>query len=306
MKELLKKTLSYKIFRSCRRQIWKSISRNNPKKYVGIIYKAKLGKAMNWNNPKDINEKINWMKIYTDTSLWSLLADKYAVRKYVSDKGLDKILIPLIGVWKSANDIDWDSLPNQFVMKMNNGSGDILICKDKTTLNTEYYVKRFNQLLSIPYGIDSGEPHYSSISPLIIAEELLDASKQDFSSTSLIDYKIWCFNGIPHHVWCSYNRSKDSVEVEVHDLDWNYHPEHSVSVRYYKEGKGKIPKPSNLDDLLSIASTLSKGFKQVRVDLYIVDNTIYFGEYTFTSDGGYMDFYTDDFLLEMGQQFTLK
>ena len=277
----------------------------SPKLLASIEYYHVFKRRLRWNKPLDINEKINWLKFNSDTSLWSVLADKYRVRDYIENKGLGDMLVKLYGKWDSANEIDWDSLPDRFVMKVNNGSGDILVCRDKSMLNQQKVLCDFEGLLKKRFNNQNSEPHYQSMPPCIIAEELLDCTKQPIETSSLIDYKIWCFNGKPHHVWVCYNRTPTSVEVGTYDLDWNYHPECSVFTSHYRESKYRIPKPESLQKMLEAAAILSEGIPQVRVDLYEVGGKPYFGEMTFTSAGGFMDFYTDEFLEEMGSHVEL-
>lgn len=267
-------------------------------------YKFFMHKRINLDNPKDLNEKINWLKLHSDYQLWSDLADKYKVRDYIKSKGLNDILIPLYGVWNNANEIDFSKLPESFVLKTNHGSGDVEIVRDKESVNFGHIVNKLNKFLQMPYGISSGEPHYLFIKPKIVAEALLIPAEN--YSSSLVDYKIWCFNGKPHHIWACYNRTKSEVKVETRDLEWNHHPEYSVFNHHYVDGGGRIPKPKNLERMLEIARILSEGFKEVRVDLYNQEGKIYFGEMTFTGNGGYMDFYTNEFLLEMGELIDLK
>lgn len=277
----------------------------NPKLLASVEYFHTFKSFLNWSNPKDLNEKINWLKFNTDTSLWTICADKYKVREYVKNKGLETSLVKLYGKWDRAEDIDWDSLPEKFVMKVNNGSGDIFVCQDKQKIDTTEYTTIFSNLLKKSFGNFNGEPHYASMKPCIIAEELLDCTKQPIKTDTLIDYKIWCFNGKPYCVWACYNRHKDNVEVGTYDLDWNYHPEYSVFTNHYIESTQILPKPQSLIEMLKIAEVLSEGFPQVRVDLYEVDGHPYFGEMTFTSSGGFNNFYTKEFLLAMGKQITL-
>lgn len=255
-------------------------------------------------SPQDINEKINWEKLNGDYKRWALLADKYRVREYITSKGLKDILIPLYGVWDSADKIEFDCLPDSFILKTNGGSGDAVIVKDKNSIDIHEIVKKINRFLRMPYGVHSGEPHYLFIKPKVIAEKLLEPIES--FSTSLIDYKIWCLNGVPSYIFVCYSRSKQEVKVETYDLDWKHHPEYSVFNDHYVNGGGKVPKPQNFDRMLEIARILAEGFKQVRVDLYNIDGHIYFGELTFTSNGGYMDYYTPDFLLEMGKNIDLN
>lgn len=278
----------------------------NPKLLASVEFFYSFHRFLNWKNPKDLNEKINWLKFNSDTSLWTLCADKYRVRQYIVDKGLSEILVDIYGVWDNAESISWDGLPDKFVMKVNNGSGDVLICKDKSKLDIPYYESVFDKLMHKDFGDYNGEPHYANIKPCIIAEELLDCTKQSIETDTLIDYKIWCFNGKPFCVWACHNRHKDSVEVGTYDLNWNYMPKASVFTEHYKESSKILPRPKSLDKMIEYAAILSDGFPQVRVDMYEVDGNPYFGEMTFTSAGGFMDFYTKDFLKEMGDLVDLS
>ena len=259
----------------------------------------------NFEHPKDVNEKINWLKFYGDTSKWSVFADKYAVREYVSESGFDDILIPLIGKWDSVDEIDWDSLPDQFVMKCNNGSGDVIICKDKARLDIEATKQHFKKCIKEKLSIVSGEPHYASIKPCIVAEKLLDSSMQPCNSTSLVDYKIYVFDGVPKFIWCTYNRKGYYAEVATYDIDWNFHPEWSVWTKHYMMPRQELPKPRCFDYLMKVAGRLGAGLPLVRVDLYIVGDKVYFGEMTMTPQGGYMDYYTREFLDIMGEMVVL-
>lgn len=264
-----------------------------------------MHKWPHFKNPRDLNEKINYLKFYGDTSKWPRLADKYAVRQYISDMGLGSILVKLYGKWDNVNEIDWDMLPNQFVMKCNNGSGDVLICKDKSTLNIESTKQYFDKMLHRKFGLTSGEPHYALIKPCIIAEELLDSSNQAGNSTSLIDYKIWCFNGNPHSVMVCYNRQQYHANVGVYDLHWQYHREYSIFTSHYKESKQQLPKPVCFEEMLKISRKLATGFPILRVDLYEVNGKVYFGELTFTSQSGCMDYFSQHFLNETGKLINL-
>lgn len=253
-----------------------------------------------FENPKDINEKINWLKFYGDTSMWVTLADKYAVRKYIEDLGMGEHLVKLYGKWDKAEDIDWESLPEKFVMKGNAGSGDVVICHDKSQLDKKKVTNYFACILKKTFGEVSGEPHYARIKPCIIAEELLDSSTQPCNSTSMVDYKIWCFDGEPKWTWCTWNRAKYNANVAIYDMNWQFHPEWSIWTSHYMMPEIQMPKPACFDKMMDVARKLSAGFPQVRVDLYEVNGHIYFGEYTFSSQGGFMDFYTQNFLDLMG------
>lgn len=299
MKQTIKSIL-HPLISPIHQRLMLNIGYFSPKTLANIQYKRGFKKNINWENPHNINEKINWLKFNSDTSAWSRLADKYKVREYICSCGLEDMLVKLYGKWDNAKDIDWDNLPNEFIMKTNNGSGDVLICRNKAELNTEKATRHFDKMLNNKFGNFMAEPHYNKIRPCIIAEELLDNKKQDITSSSLVDYKIWAFDGKPAYIWVCYNRTPHSVNVGVYDLDWNFHPEYSISTSHYILSDKKIPKPKSLNRMLQAAAIISKGFPELRVDLYEVDGKPYFGEMTFSSAAGFNDFYTDEFLNILG------
>lgn len=277
-----------------------------PIRVAKLRYMYIMHKWPHFEHPTDLNEKINYLKFYGDTSNWPMLTDKYVVRKYLESIGLGDTLVKLYGKWDSVEDIDWSSLPDKFVMKCNNGSGDVLICKDKAKLDIEATKRYFDKMLHREFGVISGEPHYAQIKPCIIAEELLDASTQPCGSSSLVDYKIWCFNGKAHSVFCCYNRKQYHANVGVYDLNWRYHPEASIFTKHYIMGQQLLPKPICLDKMIELAEKLSVGFPILRVDLYEVNGHVYFGELTFTSQSGCMDYFSKKFLNETGALINLN
>ncbi len=276
------------------------IKRYYPFFWSRILYKRNLGKVTNFNAPKDLNEKIQWLMFYTDTSVWSQLADKYAVRQYVKEKVGDNILIPLLGKWDSAEAIDFENLPEKFVMRPNNGSYDTIICKNKSMVDCEEIRKRMAFSLQHRFGFENAEPHYLKITPCIIAEKLLE----DKDNKGLIDYKIWCFNGEPYCFLVCANRNPVTHHADFvyYDINWESHPTF-LSEKF--RNNIIVPKPSNLDEMISIARRLSHGFPQVRVDLYNIGDKIFFGEMTFSSNFGMMPYYTQEVLDNMGNQCAL-
>ena len=270
-----------------------------------LKYLYKFHKRLNLNNPKNINEKINWLKFYGDISKWVNLADKYKVREHIERAGFGNTLVKLYEKWDTLEQIDLNVLPNEFVMKSNNGCGDILICKDRSNLSKTQVISHFKRSFEKVYGLESAEPHYALIKPCIIVEELLDKDKQRIKSNSLIDYKVWCFNGKPHYIWVCCNRDKHGAEVMTYDLNWNAHPEYSIFNHHYRKGP-IIPRPKTLDEMIHMAEVLSKTYPVVRVDLYEVDDKVYFGELTFTPLGGYIDFFNVDILNLMGDKIDLN
>lgn len=305
IKQKLKSSVLYKPYRLIYEYFRKLYYRFLPVEYViNKVYYKRFKKRINWDNPQDINEKINWLKLNSDTTEWSRLADKYAVREFVKSKGLEDILVKLYGRWENVDDINFDLLPDSFVLKTNHGWGDVIVVKDKKTANLEEIKSALKKNLKHIHGYTTGEPHYLKIEPCVIAEQMLVQDDLDFCK-SLVDYKIWCFNGKPYFIWACYNRTKEHVYVETHDLKWGFHPENSVFNEIYRDGKGKLPCPENIGRMLEIASILSEGQPVVRVDLFNIAGKIYFGEMTFTSDGGYNNFFTNEFLLELGTLVNL-
>lgn len=286
--------------------IVKYIGRTNPELLVRMRYYARFHKPLDIDNPQNLNEKILYLSLRTDTTKWSELADKYQVREYVKSKGLEDILVPLLGVWDNADTINFAELKGKYILKSTNGSGDFIIVNDSSAINEKAIRKSLRTMLNTNYGELEGGKHYMRIPHRFIAERLLENDEESAQhSSSLIDYKIWCFNGKADCIWTCLNRDKNGTDVMTYDTDWNAHPEYSVFNPHYRRGNA-IPRPQNLEHMLEIAEQLSAGFPVVRVDLYNIAGKIYFSEMTFTSLGGMMDFYTEDFLLDCGKKISLN
>lgn len=274
----------------------------HPKFILSLKYYRAYHRMINLKEPKLFHDKIIWMSLHTDTSKWSELADKYAVRNYVKSIIGEKYLTKLYGVYASPDDIDFDALPNRFVLKTNNGCTSNIIVRDKAALDIEDAKSRLRFWLSVPYGELSGQPHYTRITPkCIIAEELL--VQPECPDKSLYDFKFNCFNGEP--VSCvAYPERKEGTHMMskmIYDMDWNPHPE------YYDHSKPvnlkSMPKPDTFEDMRIIASKLSQGFPFVRVDLYSVGDGPKFGELTFTP--GIDAFYSLEYQKALGDKIQL-
>lgn len=273
-------------------------------------YYSRFHKELDLNNPQDLNEKILWLSINSDTREWSRLADKYLVREYIHECGLDDILVPFYGVWDKAEEIDFDKLPQSFIIKSTNGSCSNIVIRDKSKISREQFVgmvKGIEDKKVLITGV--GDLHYMRNKSRIIAEGLLtnDEVSAKYSET-LIDYKIWCLNGRAEYIWVCMNRfvhNKDGAEVLTYDRDWNPHPEYSVWSNDFSQAQ-PMPRPANFDGMLAAAERLCKGFPVVRCDLYNLNGKVYFGEMTFTSLGGMMDFYTPEFLKICGDKIDLS
>lgn len=280
-----------------------------PKTLLKIRYYFVFKKPLNLKNPQDLNEKILWAKLYSDTSKWTELADKRKVRDYIESIGLGNILVKLYATWYRKEDVNFDQLPETFIIKANNGDGkgtNKIICKSELTEEKKAeYIDMIGEWLSrTNIGALHAEPHYKNMKPCVVAEEVLPLAP---GATSLTDYKMWCFNGKCYYTWICKDRSDggNSAHVMTYDMDWNAHPEFSVFNSDYLRGE-IMPKPKSFERMVEIAERLSKGFPELRVDLYNIDGKIYFGELTFTSQGGFMDFYTPEFNKELGSKFDIN
>lgn len=274
--------------------------RQSPKSLANSDYRRVLGSDINWDNPKNLIEKIYWMLFNTDTTLWSLCADKYRVREFVIERGCGNLLNELYGKWDKVEEVDYDSLPNSFVLKTNNSSGQVIIVKDKQKLNRKDANTKLNRWLRFVYGLTNSQLHYMRIEPCIIAEELLIDSKNP--EGELMDYKIWCINGEPQCVLVFYDRERDSYKMTAYDTEWN-----NISNQVLRKTSPhycgmEIERPTSLPLMLEAACKLSAGFPEVRVDFYEIDEKPIFGELTFSTGYGSL---TDEYYEYLGSKIEL-
>jgi len=241
-------------------------------------YELWSGKPLDLENPQTFNEKIQWLKLYDSTPLKTRLADKHLVRDWVRERVGEKYLIPLLGTWDKFDDIDFDRLPDKFVLKANHGCGWNIIVKDKSSLDKAAAKREFSKWLNTNFAFINGlELHYKDISPKIIAEEIIENEGMD-----LYDYKIWCFNGEPELIMLLAERQV-GLKMAFYDLAWNLLP----FTYTYPQYKKLVTKPDNLDEMIHIAKKLCRDYIHVRVDLYRLDDgSLKFGEMTFTTASG--------------------
>lgn len=281
-----------------------------PELLVRIRYHVRFHKKLNLKNPQTLNEKILYLSLRTDTTEWTRLADKYSVREYVKECGLEDTLTKLYAHWTNEKEVDLDSLPNEFVIKSVQGCGDVIIVKDKSKINCEKILSQIHFMFHNRYGALEGGKHYLRIEPAVIVEELLPIERigggEEKDRNSIVDYKLWCFNGHVYYIMTCSSRKKHSVCLGLYDKQWNYRPQDMIFTSEYQEEAKPIAKPKNFNNMCLVAERLSKGFPCVRVDLYNIKGHIYFGEMTFTSLGGMMNYYTDECLLRMGSQINLN
>lgn len=279
------------LFKLTRELIRRVQCRINPEKEVDRCYYATFHKHWDYKNPQDLIEKIFWMELYTDTSLWSKCADKYRVREYIADLGLLDYMPELYGHWERVKDIPFDKLPNSFVIKSNNGCATVEVVKDKSAINTKQLKWKLWQWLHLPYGADNASMHYWAIKPCIIAEELLHNDYEELSPKSLVDFKVYCINGQPQFIWVAYNRVNMHVHVQCFDTQWNPLPDYMVNTMshyVYDPNDTPIQKPACLEEMLALASKISAPFPQLRADFYIVHGKPVIGEMTFSQGYGFL------------------
>jgi hypothetical protein len=257
-----------------------------------------MGKKLNLSNPKKFNEKLQWLKLYDRNPKYTNLTDKFKVRKYISKTIGQEYLIPLLGVYNSYDEIDFNKLPNEFVLKPNHTSGDIFICRDKSKIDYGKLKKEVNKWLKRNYYLIQREWIYKNIKPRIICEKYM----VDESGTELKDYKFMCFNG---EVKCSFvclNRySQKGLNVDFYDMDWKPMP----FERHYPSSGTTIPKPKNFDKMVTFTEKLSKDMSFVRVDFYETNGQLYFGEFTFYPGSGFEEFTPESYDYLLGSWLEL-
>ena len=286
--------------------IIKEVGKINPRYSGELMYYRAFRRRMNLKEPKNLIEKIYWLQYYSDTSMWTLCADKFRMREYVESCGLSEYLPKLYGHWENPEDIDFDLLPQSFVLKSNNGCGTVKIVRDKSLLHKEATVKEMKQWLKEPYGYSGGQSHYLRIKPCIVAEELLtqDEAEKLFSPTSIADYKIWVLNGVPECIWVAFNRHNAfCVNMALFDTQWRPIPQYlkDTNIEIY-DPKVVIPCPVCLDEMLELAKRIAKPFPELRLDFYVIGGKPYIGELTFTSGYGY---YTDEYYEYLGNKLDI-
>lgn len=259
--------------------------------YLKYMFYQRQGYRLNLKNPRSFSEKIQWIKLNDHNPLYTELADKYKVRFYIEKTIGKDYLIPLIGIYKTANDIDFDELPEQFVLKCNHGMGCNVICRNKAFLDFEKTKVQLDEWLQTDYSHYKREYHYKNISPLIVCEQYM----KDNDSVELLDYKFFCIGGNVEMIQVDFDRYKNHKR-NLYDVNWNLL---NLRISFPNYTEKKIPKPEKLNEMIEIAKKLSDGFPQVRVDLFLINNKIYFGEMTFTSGAGFSRYFPrkQDFVL---------
>lgn len=295
-------------------ELYKKIIRNKNTRYriltamrfipdapmLRLQYRMKCGRSLNLKNPKRYTEKIQWYKLFYRDPLMQQCADKYLVRQYVESKGLGHTLNELYDVFETPDDIRLDHLPEKFAMKLSNGSGTNLLCRDKNSLNLPDVQQMFREFQIKSKSSPGREWVYNSDKNVIVVEKMLENASHP--GQDLRDYKILCFNGKPEYIICVDGRHTDNYCHVIYDTQWN--KQDVVIAR--SSNAADYEKPETLGEMLDIARILSEDFPAVRIDLYDIDGKVIFGEMTYYPWSGYKHFQPDEFDYTLGEKFVLR
>lgn len=251
---------------------------------------------LNLDNPKTFNEKLQWLKLYDRNPLYTKLVDKYLVKDWVAEKIGREYIIPTLAVYESPNEIVLDELPNQFVLKCNHDSGSVVICRDKNVFDFDEAKRKLDRCLKKSTYAFCGEWAYKDVPRRIIAEKYME----EVGQSDLMDYKLFCFGGVPRILYMSRDHARNCT-TDFFDMDFNRLP-----IRM-QAPNSEIPpqKPKEFDELKRLASILSQGIPQVRVDFYVINGKIYFGEMTFYHCGGMVQVQPYEWNVKMGDMIQL-
>lgn len=269
----------------------------NDRLYLKLYFRLFMREKLDLNNPKTYNQKIQFLKLINKETRFTSMVDKYEARKIVSKEIGERYLIPLLGVWDKFDDIDFDQLPQQFVLKPTNNSGTAIICKDKSKFEVEAAKRKINKALSRNYFYGGREYPYKNVKPRIICEKYM----VDESGWDLKDYKFLCFNGEPKVLIVASNRSID-VRFDFYDMELNRLPFTDGAESSSKESITKI---ESFEEMINIAKILSKNLIHIRIDLYNIQGRIYFGEFTFHYGGGVVPFHPKEWDTRLGDMIIL-
>lgn len=265
--------------------------------YLKWLFRHYMGYKLNLRNPKSFSEKLQWLKLYDRHPEYTKLVDKVEAKKYVASIAGDKYIIPTLGVWNKVEDIDWLSLPNQFVVKATNDSGGVVVCKDKKNLDVDASIKKLQGLGGRDYTKYNKEYPYHNVPHRFIAEEYME----DESGYELKDYKIFCFDGVPKFLFVATGRQSNDTRFDFYDTDFNHLPIENG----HPNADVWPTKPQNFEEMLDVAHKLSMGFPHIRVDLYNIKGRVYFGELTFFHFSGTTPFNPREWDYKFGEYLKL-
>ena len=268
-------------------------------RYLRRKFEILLGYKLNLDNPQTYNEKLQWLKLYDRKPIYTTMVDKYEVKQYVSNIIGEEYIIPTLGVWDRFDNIDFSSLPDQFVLKCTHDSGGLVICKDKAALDLKKARKKISSCLRKNYYYKFREWPYKNVKPRIIAEQYME----DSSTSELRDYKFFCFDGVPKALFIASDRQDSSTDTKFDFFDMDFH--HLDFTNGHPNAEKEINKPETFEEMKQLSEKLSQNIPHVRVDFYEVDGRVYFGELTFTHWSGLMPFDPESWDYTFGSWITL-
>lgn len=280
------------------KKILKKFSRLLPDKiFICLKYFLVFKKKIDLKNPVSFNEKLQYLKLNDFDEIYTNLVDKYEVKKYISNRIGDEYIIPTLGIYDSWDEIDFDTLPNQFVIKCTHDSGGIAICRNKKDFDFEKAKKDINASLKNNYYYSNREKPYKNVKPRILIEKYMEDKK----TGQLIDYKFFAFDGNVQFMFVATDRNIHDTKFNFYDKDFNF-----INVKqHYPISNKDIEKPKNYDKMIELSEILSKGIKHVRVDWYEINGKLYFGELTFYHFGGFVPFEPERYDIEFGKYIKL-
>lgn len=267
--------------------------------YLKSLYYLIFGEQLNLKNPKKFNEKLQWLKLYNRKQEYVDLVDKIKVKDYVAGIIGKQYIIPTLGIWEKFDDIDFSTLPDKFVIKCNHDSGNVVICRDKLKFDIDKAKSIITNYLNSDYYLRGREWPYKKVKRRIFIEKFIE----DMSNEDLIDFKFYCFKGIPK--FCQVIRNRNSEEtIDFYDMDWKLQNFVGLTPGI-NNSTDLIWKPRNFEEMRTIAETISKGHPFVRVDLYNISGQIYFGEITFFPASGFGKFTPEIYNYKIGDLIEL-
>lgn len=269
------------------------------KTYLKLMFHTYMGRKLDLKNPKTFSEKLQWLKLYDRNPEYTTMVDKYGVKKYVADRVGEQYIIPTLGVWDRFDDIDFDALPDQFVLKCTHDSGGLVICRDKSKLDMAAARTKIEKSLATDYYLRGREWPYKNVRPRIIAEQYMENGKDK----DLNDYKFYCFNGEPRFLYVSRGLSDHSTaSISYVSLSWEKQPYKRHDFADFEE---LPPKPMNFERMVELSRKLAENIPFLRADFYEINNTVYFGELTFFPGSGFTAFDPPEWDEKIGQWLEL-
>ena len=259
--------------------------RNMPdEEYLRLLFRFRMGYELDLDNPKTFSEKLQWLKLYNRKPEYTLMVDKYEVKSYVAERAGKQYIIPTLGVWDCFDDIDFNKLPNQFVLKCTHDSHGLVICKDKNQLDIKASKKRLTKALQRNYYYELREWPYKNVKPRILAEKYME----DEETHELRDYKFFAFDGVVKAMFIASDRQTKGEETKFDFFDTEFN--HLPFTNGHPNADVVPAKPKSFEEMKELAGRLSKGIPHVRIDFYEVNGQVYFGECTFFHWSGLQPF----------------